>query len=316
MSSDLRPMVFVSYSRKDSGFCEQLEDALDSTGIRWWRDVREIELGDYFRGNVTDGIRECAIFLLLVSRHSVQSREVLGEVELAHEEGKRIVPGYIEPLEEPLPSRLVFTTGLNRIEFYLDFARGVAQLLQLVGTVGADRDRAEGDLLPYSVFGAMAVEDLEQLSQRLQERIAAGRSDARVLAKAGEYLLHLGRPDEARPLLVAATKLNASSPLAPYLLALAVIRHRRPRVLTMREVEDVLRLLDRAERAEPGGYIAALGAVVKTDYYDGNGLLASAPTSTELWKQARSRGVDPFERKRIIELVGLDARLRSELELV
>lgn len=88
--------VFISYSRKDKHIVDEICELLNENQISFWRDVREIEPGGKFMGEIVDAIKGCKITLFVSSANSNQSPYTAKEVVLAFNEGKHIIPYKID----------------------------------------------------------------------------------------------------------------------------------------------------------------------------------------------------------------------------
>lgn len=88
--------VFISYSRKDRHIVDEICELLNENNISFWRDVREIEPGGKFMGEIVDAIKSCKITLFVSSTNSNQSPYTAKEVALAFNEGKHIIPYKID----------------------------------------------------------------------------------------------------------------------------------------------------------------------------------------------------------------------------
>ncbi len=84
--------IFISYSRRDMEFVQQLYQNLTGLGIRAWFDKTNIQAGDQWRSSIVEGIRDCKVFLLVLSPDSTASNNVRKEVDLAERYKKQILP--------------------------------------------------------------------------------------------------------------------------------------------------------------------------------------------------------------------------------
>lgn len=103
--------VFISYSHADSAFVDQLTTRLASDHIEYWRDEKDILVGDVVDAAISRGIQTNALFLIVLSPVSINSRWVQRELdEAAHEatEGnKLLLPILANGLDiNVLPARL------------------------------------------------------------------------------------------------------------------------------------------------------------------------------------------------------------------
>jgi hypothetical protein len=91
---------FISYSRKDQYFAQALKTALEHEQFSVWLDLKNIAPGQYYLSEISNGIEDCDVFLLLTSKHSLGSKaeqisgskEVERELEFAKQRGKTIIP--------------------------------------------------------------------------------------------------------------------------------------------------------------------------------------------------------------------------------
>lgn len=129
-----RLKVFISYSRDDLKFADQLKAALDLTGFETYLDRHKIEGAEDWRTRLATLIRDADTVVFVLSPASASSPICAWEVEEAARLGKRILPVLCSPLgETSAPSRL---GALNFIFFYDEpkspesgFGTGLARLV-------------------------------------------------------------------------------------------------------------------------------------------------------------------------------------------
>ena len=73
--SDSTPAVFLSYAREDSDAARRIADALRAFGVEVWFDENELRGGDAWDQKIRTQIRECALFLPIVSANTQARRE-------------------------------------------------------------------------------------------------------------------------------------------------------------------------------------------------------------------------------------------------
>ncbi|MEK7277268.1 MAG: TIR domain-containing protein [Chloroflexota bacterium] len=128
--------IFISYSRKDIEFVDWLHQELTSRGYDVWLDREDIGAGDSWRKQISQGIRESPIFVLVISPNAVASENVTKEVSLADSHKRRIIPVVFEMVE--IPATLEYQlSDLQRVDFankepdealdYLEEAIGAAR---------------------------------------------------------------------------------------------------------------------------------------------------------------------------------------------
>ncbi len=84
--------VFISYSRRDQTFVEELKQRLQSLELDVWVDIDGLYAGEEFWPEVTRAIDAAAAFIFVISPSSANSRFCHKEADWAATGGKRIVP--------------------------------------------------------------------------------------------------------------------------------------------------------------------------------------------------------------------------------
>ena len=84
--------VFISYSRADNQFVDGLISDLEQKGIHVWVDREDIEGGTAWRAAISEAIRKCRAFLIVLSPNSTQSKNVSRELSLAESHDRMIIP--------------------------------------------------------------------------------------------------------------------------------------------------------------------------------------------------------------------------------
>jgi flagellar basal body-associated protein FliL len=74
--------VFISHSAQDKKVAETICGALEEDGIRCWVAPRDVRPGKSFPGEITRAIQQSKVMLLIFSKHSNSSEQVLREVQL------------------------------------------------------------------------------------------------------------------------------------------------------------------------------------------------------------------------------------------
>lgn len=75
--------VFISHSAQDKKVAETICAALEQGGIRCWVAPRDVRPGRSFPGEITRAIQQSKVMLLIFSKHSNSSEQVLREIQLA-----------------------------------------------------------------------------------------------------------------------------------------------------------------------------------------------------------------------------------------
>ncbi len=108
--------IFISYSRKDSPQAQILAERMRSSGASVWMDSASLSAAETWSAEIVAAIRNCNVFILLLSEHSVSSTNVTKEVALASDNNKSIVA--IELDHSELNDAMQYSlAGLHRIAF-------------------------------------------------------------------------------------------------------------------------------------------------------------------------------------------------------
>lgn len=94
--------VFISYSRKDLAFVEQLAADLKAAGLNVWYDLSRLEAGDTWPEEIQFAIDASNIFVIVISPDSIVSRWVRKEFLYASSNNKKIVPLFYRNCKLPL----------------------------------------------------------------------------------------------------------------------------------------------------------------------------------------------------------------------
>jgi TIR domain-containing protein len=93
--------VFVSYSRVDRAYVDQLAAHLAEAGISTWHDY-DLEAGDEFAQAIESAIDECATFIVVLTPDSAKSKWVRREIARAIRLNKPTRPLLLKPCNPPV----------------------------------------------------------------------------------------------------------------------------------------------------------------------------------------------------------------------
>src|SRR5262249_41181580 len=132
--------VFVSYSRDDLDFADQLDAALNAYGFECIIDRQDISGGEDWKRRLGNLIRDADTVVFVLSPTSARSEICAWEVEEATRLGKRILPVNCRPLKGVSPPPRL--RDLNYIFFHEDpkaapsagFGTGLASLIAALNT--------------------------------------------------------------------------------------------------------------------------------------------------------------------------------------
>jgi TolB-like protein/tetratricopeptide (TPR) repeat protein len=146
--TDPSKAVFLSYASEDAESARRICDALRAIGLEVWFDQRELRGGDDWDQRIRREIRDCALFVPIISANTQARLEgyfrrewklaIARTFDMA-EEKAFLLPLVIDdtnPLEAsvPEPFRTVYWTRLPAGEVSPSFVSRVSQLLSGVGT--------------------------------------------------------------------------------------------------------------------------------------------------------------------------------------
>jgi hypothetical protein len=162
-AADDRPNVFISYSRRDLAFVTLLHQELIKHGVSAWFDKENIEVGNQWAMAIVEGIRDCKVFLLVLSPDSAASANVRKEVDLAQRYGKQIVPLIWRTTEIPIAMEYQLA-GIQWMEFKEDASpakfNDLAQVMQrLIGGAGLTQATSNSAIAKASTIPVVAKEE-------------------------------------------------------------------------------------------------------------------------------------------------------------
>jgi hypothetical protein len=83
--------VFIAYSRKDREICERLVERLGANELDTFYD-QYLRAGERWRSIIAKNIKRSTVFVVLISKDSIESEEVENETNLAISSGPKIIP--------------------------------------------------------------------------------------------------------------------------------------------------------------------------------------------------------------------------------
>ncbi len=101
-------IVFISHSSKDKAIADAVVHRLEENGIRCWIAPRDIGHTNW-AADIMDALPRCEVFVVIISRNAVESKEITKEVTQATNFCTYILPFRID--EEMLPKHLQYHLG-------------------------------------------------------------------------------------------------------------------------------------------------------------------------------------------------------------
>jgi hypothetical protein len=105
MANEKQRRAFISYSRANKEFATKLVTGLRAGGYPVWFDLLDIPTGARWDDEVEKALRECSIFMIILTPASIASENVKDEIGYAIDHGKRILPVLLEDCDVPLRLR-------------------------------------------------------------------------------------------------------------------------------------------------------------------------------------------------------------------
>jgi hypothetical protein len=126
--------VFISYSHDDKDVVDSLVTRLEGDNINYWRDEKDLLIGDIIEKAVSKGIQQSRLFLVVLTPRSVQSRWVereLDEAAFEEAEGRKVIlPVLAKKLRSTdVPPRL---RRIRHVDIGSNFESGYTQLIRSI----------------------------------------------------------------------------------------------------------------------------------------------------------------------------------------
>jgi hypothetical protein len=130
--------VFISYKMEDVKAAERVRAALESQSISCWIAPRDIEPGQVWATAIVEGLDRSKTFVLLLSPHSSEAKQISREAELADRQN---IPIIIFRLEDVHPSKelLYFLGNLQWLDAF--GGRFDSAVDRLAGTIRSSASR-------------------------------------------------------------------------------------------------------------------------------------------------------------------------------
>ena len=123
--------IFISYSSNDLAQAETLRNVLEKNGLSCWMAPRDIPGGSNYTKEIPIAIRNCKVFVLILSKSAQGSHWVLKELDSAVNCGKVILPFMLEDCA--LNDEFNFLlTGAQRYSAYQKKAEAMETLISRI----------------------------------------------------------------------------------------------------------------------------------------------------------------------------------------
>jgi hypothetical protein len=297
--------VFISHSNADkAGFVELLADRLRRAGVRVWYDDYVVDVGNSISSAIARGLAESRYGIVILSRSYLRGgwslHELRGLVQREIHVGKTILPilhdislDEVREFDASLADMRALDTSKHDLE------QIIAVLLQFLRG-----ERTHSPPRPPDLLDVHRLVDLAKLrEEEVLKRLERYGTAARVTPGSGETAMGLGliclylrRFPEAIEKLATAVRLLPASGKPHLYHALALLRGRKPRSLTLAEARQILQGLETASSLEPReGLADLLAGAVKQEYFRLNGLRVPPPDLDHHRREVARKRVDADE---------------------
>lgn len=145
--------VFISYKNEESDEAGWVKSVLESNGVTCWMAPSCIPGGSSYAKEIPQAIRNCKVFVLVLSAKAQMSKWVSREVDLAINEGKTIMPFMLEncALKDDFN---FYLTNVQRYEAYENKAAAAEKMVKEIKAMlsakdtGADEAPAQPHVSP------------------------------------------------------------------------------------------------------------------------------------------------------------------------
>ena len=201
--------VFISHSAQDKAVADAVCAAFEEDGIRCWVAPRDVRPGRSFPGEITRAIQQSKVMVLIFSRHSNNSEQVLREVQLAVDSHLPIVRLRIEDV-----------TLSDDLRYYLSTPHWLDALSPPLSRHIASLKTAIKELLAQSA------------EEPAKEVVVSEPSTAQLAAKVSPATIARKSPTNRKPLMIAAAVILAAG-VAFAIWSLRLERTKEPKSVSL-----------------------------------------------------------------------------------
>ena len=141
--------VFISYSSQNKEAAQAICHALEQNEIRCWMAPRDIPYGAQYGDVIDDAIKACKVVVVLFSETAASSQWVNGELNVAFEEQKTIIPFRLD--QTPLKGQTrVMLNQRHWIDAYPDYKTKFNDLVNAVALAIGKEVQLEHAYIPIS----------------------------------------------------------------------------------------------------------------------------------------------------------------------
>jgi len=177
--------IFISYSHDDAEVVTRFVQQLSLSGFDLWIDEKDIKIGDYYTSRIFSGIYDSDVYMVFISKNSVESSWVKAEIDFAVtkkiENGKlKVIAVKLDDAEIPITLSNAdfydarFSVGNAAGQFVKEFPvkarRNELQDGLAIANIGFTMsDTTNVEVSPFS--NEFTMEDLEEDRKSLQKKM-------------------------------------------------------------------------------------------------------------------------------------------------
>lgn len=182
--SHLEKKVFISHSSADAKISDSLYRFLEQNGVGCWMDMHDLTPGIPYAKGIMQGLHACEATVILISAKSIESDDVLNEIDQAHAAGKILFPVFIEDVKLPHDFRY-YLARRQWVTAYNDRQKAFEDILAALVNLGVGQ--------PGQKPVAVQIEDDEEPKKSLLKRPAVlGALAAGIILAAAGIFYFLG----------------------------------------------------------------------------------------------------------------------------
>lgn len=156
----------------------------------------------------------------------------------------------------------------------------------------------------FSILGKLSKEEIYSILNHYKSMISINPEDGESYYSLALCYLQLKLYDLAIKNFSRAIELIPEHPDTYYYYALSLIRGRRPKTLSLKEVKLIEEYLEASMRLDDQqAKYFYLAAILKFEYYKSNGLIVTPPDHDKLIKMAKDKKYDPWEIERLLKAI-------------
>ncbi len=184
--------TFLSYSRANKEFALRLAKELKSEGFPVWLDQLDIPLGARWDVEVEKALIECEIFMIIITKDSISSENVLDEIGYAIDSGKRFLPVLLEKCNIPLRLRRFQYVDFTSKSFDegVETAKDLLRTLNTQSTIPrkdlADGEQADPAMQPRGTQSVIPTTTTRLRREKMEQEIRFREEQAKLLQEKAE----------------------------------------------------------------------------------------------------------------------------------